>query len=93
MKITPYTEVEPQVFDSGDMVGTTGRVVIGKADGADNFCMRVFELPKGTVSHFHAHDWEHEVFIHSGKGEALCDGKWVPVETGHVIFIPGGEEH
>ena len=93
MKIIPYTKVESHVFDSGIMAGATGRVVIGKADGAEHFCMRVFELPKGTASYFHSHDWEHEVFIHSGKGEVLRDGKWMPVETGHVIFIPGGEEH
>ena len=93
MKIISYTEVEPHIFDSGIMTGVTGRVVIGKADGADNFCMRVFELPKDTVSHFHSHEFEHEVFIHSGKGEVLCDGKWLPVETGSVIFIPGNEEH
>jgi quercetin dioxygenase-like cupin family protein len=55
--------------------------------------MRVFELEKGMVSHLHSHEHEHEVFIHAGKGEVLCQGKWVPVEPGHVIFIPGQEEH
>ena len=93
MKIIPYKDVEPHVWDSGEMRGTTARVVIGKADGADNFCMRVFELKKGTVSHRHSHQWEHEVMVHSGRGEIFCEGKWVSVETGHVIFIPGNEEH
>jgi len=93
MKVISYTEVEPHIFDSGVMRGVIGRVVIGKADGAANFCMRVFELPKGTVSHFHTHAHEHEVFVHSGKGEILCDGKWLPVEAGSVIFIPGNEAH
>ena len=92
MKIIPYTQEEPHFFDTGIMKGVKGRVVIGKADGADN-CMRVFELKKGTVSHLHSHEYEHQVFIHAGKGEVLCEGKWVPVEPGHVIFIPGQEEH
>ena len=93
MKIIHYTEAVPTEFDSGDMKGTTGRVVIGKADGADNFCMRVFELSKGAVSHRHTHEWEHEVFVYSGKGEVLCDGNWIPVKAGSVIFIPGNEDH
>jgi quercetin dioxygenase-like cupin family protein len=93
MKIIHYSEAFPTEFDSGDMKGTTGRVVIGKADGADNFYMRVFELAKGTVSHRHTHEWEHEVFVHSGKGDVLCDGSWIPVKAGSVIFIPGNEDH
>jgi len=93
MKIIHYTEASATEFDSGEMKGTIGRVVIGKADGADNFCMRVFELAKGTVSHRHEHEWEHEVFVHSGHGEILCSGQWKPVKSGSVIFIPPDEDH
>jgi quercetin dioxygenase-like cupin family protein len=93
MKIMQYSEATPHRFDEGVMAGTVGRVVIGKEDGARNFCMRVFELARGTTSHFHSHEWEHEVFVHSGKVEVLCDGSWLPVETGSVIFIPGNEAH
>ncbi len=93
MKIVHYTEAEPHVVESGEMKGVIGRVVIGQADGAGNFCMRVFELPKGAVSHHHTHAWEHEVFVYSGRGEVLKDGKWVPVQAGAAIYIPGDEEH
>jgi quercetin dioxygenase-like cupin family protein len=93
MKIIHYTDAFPTVFDSGDMKGTTGRVVIGKTDGAENVCMRVFELPKDTVSHRHTHEWEHMVFVHSGEGDVLCDGKWIPVKAGSVIYIPGNDDH
>ena len=93
MKIMPYTEAVPAKYDSDEMSGTTGRVVIGKADGADNFCMRVFELSKGAVSKRHTHAWEHEVFVHSGEGEILRNGQWTPVKKGTVIFIPENEDH
>ena len=69
-----------------------GRVVIGKTDGAKNLCMRVFELDPGTYTGKHAHEWEHEVFVHSGKGSILRNGKWATFATGSVIFIPGGGE-
>lgn len=93
MKIMNYTEAEAKTFDSDIVKGVTGRVVLGKADGAVNFCMRVFELSEDGHTPRHRHDWEHEIFIHSGEGEAFCDGKWNPVSTGTVLFIPGNEEH
>ena len=93
MKIIHYREAEPKHFNSDIAKGVTGRVVIGKADGADNFCMRFFELSAGGCSPRHSHEWEHEIVIHSGKGEVLCQEKWVPVTPGYVIFIPGNEDH
>jgi len=93
MKIIHYKEAEVKTYSGNAPIGVTGRVAIGKDDGAKNLCMRVFELEPGTYTGRHAHDWEHEVFVHSGKGSILREGKWVPFVTGSVIFIPGGEEH
>jgi quercetin dioxygenase-like cupin family protein len=93
VKIKNYRDIEPTLFESDAAKGVAGRVVIGKEDGAENFCMRVFELSKDGYSPKHSHDWEHEIFIHSGNGAVLNNGTWVPVEPGCVIFIPGNEEH
>ena len=68
-------------------------MVIGKDDGANNFCMRVFEIAAGGHTPKHAHDWEHEMFFHAGAGEVYCRGRWNPVQAGSVAFIPGNEEH
>lgn len=93
MKIIHYREGQGRVFDKLPAKGVTGRVVIGKADGAANFCMRVFELAPGGHTPLHTHDWEHEIFIHSGKGVAFREGKWIDLVPGNVVFIPGKEEH
>jgi quercetin dioxygenase-like cupin family protein len=93
MKIIHYSDAEPKHFDTNGAKGVTGRVVIGKADGADNFCVRFFELSEGGYTPEHSHGWEHEIVIHSGKGEVLCEGVWEPVAKGHVVFIPGNEAH
>ncbi|MFH2219906.1 MAG: cupin domain-containing protein [Pseudomonadota bacterium] len=93
MKIMKYTDAETKSFDGDIVKGVTGRVLIGKDDGARNFCMRMFELAKDGYTPKHIHDWEHEIFFHSGTGEVLCDGIWVPVKEGHVAFIPGNAEH
>jgi len=93
MKIIQYTDVKPVLFDSGSAKGIAGRVVIGKSDGANNFCMRVFEVSASGSSPKHSHAWEHEIFIHSGVGEVYNNGKWSPVTAGSIVFIPGNEEH
>ena len=93
MKIMHYSEAEAKQFDSDQVKRVTGRIAIGKADGANNFCMRIFEIEKGGFSPRHTHDWEHEIFIHEGRGEAFCDGSWEPISAGTVLFIPGNEAH
>ncbi|MBU3914408.1 cupin domain-containing protein [bacterium] len=93
MKILEYSKIDSKVFVGDAVRGITGRIAIGKQDGAENFCMRVFEVEKGGYTPKHSHDWEHEIFFHAGKGEVLFDGKWVAVNAGFVAFIPGGMEH
>jgi quercetin dioxygenase-like cupin family protein len=93
MKVMQYSQ-EPATRFENDMVkGVSGRVVIGKTDGAPNFCMRVFELENGGFTPKHQHDWEHEIFFHAGRGEVWQNGSWLPVKAGSVAFIPGNEEH
>jgi len=93
MKIIEYRKIEPTNYNNDKIKNVIGRVVIGKRDGAEKFCMRVFEVkPEGhTIKH--THDWEHEIFIHSGKGEVYSSGEWRAISTDDVIFIPGNEEH
>jgi quercetin dioxygenase-like cupin family protein len=93
MKIVHYREEAQQHFDGEQVRGVTGRVVIGQADGASHFCMRVFELATDGYTPRHAHPWEHEIFIHAGHGQILRSGEWVPLDAGCVVIIPGGEEH
>ena len=93
MKIIHYNEVGSMHYDNDAARSVDGRVVIGKADGARNFCMRVFEIGPGGYTPFHKHAWEHEIFFHEGSGEVYRDGEWIPVTSGSVAFIPGKEEH
>jgi quercetin dioxygenase-like cupin family protein len=93
MVIRQYAEVEATHFDNEKARGVAARVVIGKADGANNFCMRVFEISAGGNTPLHSHDWEHEMFIHQGEGEVYGNGQWYPVKPGRVLLIPGNEVH
>ena len=93
MKIKKYADVKATHFESDKAKGIAGRVVIGKDDGADNFCMRVFEISAGGNTPKHSHDWEHEIFFHSGEGEIYGNGRWTSVKSGNVVFMPSNEEH
>ena len=93
MKIIDYKDVAPRELTAATMRGVTGRVLIGKADGADHFCMRMIEVAPGGVIPRHKHPWEHQQFFHSGQGRLLRDGDWVEVGPGSVAYIPPDAEH
>jgi quercetin dioxygenase-like cupin family protein len=93
MKITPYAQAQATHFDGEPAKGVAARVVIGKQDGAPNFCMRVFEIAPGGHTPRHSHDWEHEMFVHVGEGQIYAEGQWRPLSAGNAVFIPGHEEH
>ncbi len=93
MKVIHYQDAPGKVFDQEPARGVTGRVVIGQNDGAAKFCMRIFELLPGGHTPKHAHPWEHEIFVHAGRGSLYKEGQWTPIEKDWVIFIPGDEEH
>jgi quercetin dioxygenase-like cupin family protein len=93
MKVVQYSEQQATHIENDAVKGVSGRVMIGKADGANNFCMRVFEVESKGFSPRHTHEWEHEIFFHSGKGEVFVDKEWIPVTTGSVAFIPGNIDH
>jgi quercetin dioxygenase-like cupin family protein len=93
MKIIKAKDITPVIMDNEMVKNVSGRLMIGKKDGAQNFCMRMFEMGKDGHTPKHIHDWEHEVFIHSGKGEVFIEDKWHPVATGTAVFIPANIEH
>ncbi len=93
MIIKTYTQIKPTHLENENVKGVNGRVLIGKADGAENFCMRLFELSPEGYTPKHSHEWEHEIFVYSGQGAVFKEGEWIPLESGNAVFIPGHEEH
>jgi quercetin dioxygenase-like cupin family protein len=93
MNLKEYSGVDATRFDNDAATGVAARVVIGKKDGAGNFFMRTFTITPGGHTPQHAHDWEHEMFVHAGKGEVYGNGRWNPLQAGSVVFIPANEVH
>ena len=82
--------------DDVEMEGTEKvriRWLVAEVDGAPNFAMREFCVAPGGHTPYHAHDWEHEVYVIDGKGVVAGEEGETPLEPGTVVFIPGGEKH
>lgn len=73
--------------------GARMAVMVGREHGAPNFAIRHFTVEPGGHTPRHSHDYEHEVFIVSGKGEILLDGAYRPIRSGDVIYVPADHEH
>ncbi len=59
-----------------------------------NFAMRRYQMEKGGTIPLHSHSWEHEMYVLSGTGLALEDGKEpLPVKVGDVLYIEPYELH
>ncbi|MEW6034382.1 MAG: cupin domain-containing protein [Chloroflexota bacterium] len=92
MFIRHYTKV-PGVKHQPTNPGVSLRTVISTADGAANFVMRVAQVAPGSSSALHRHDYEHEVFILSGKGALVQGKKRSPLKAGDVVYLAPNEEH
>jgi quercetin dioxygenase-like cupin family protein len=55
--------------------------------------MRVFEVQPGASTPWHTHEWEHEVFVLAGKGEAVASNGKTPIAPGAAVFVAPGEQH
>ena len=89
MKVCNYLDIRP----IQELPGVIKREVITADDGAPNFCMRVFEVEPGSSTPHHSHQWEHEVFILSGRGVAVGEQGETQITKDSVVFVPPEEHH
>ncbi len=93
MKVTDYHEVPLEEVEMEEARNVKVRWLISNKDNARNFAMRLFELGPGGNTPYHDHDWEHEVFVLEGEGEAKIEGKVYPVKKDNVVFVEPNQNH
>lgn len=93
MLIRKVDDVRQDDVEQEGAAGVKIRWLITKEDGAPTFAMREFELAPGGHTPYHAHDWEHEVYVLAGEGVAAGPGGEHAIAPGAVVFVPPGEEH
>lgn len=93
MLVRKVDEVKRDDVEQEGAAGVKLRRLIAKDDGAPNFAMREFELEPGGHTPFHAHGWEHEVYVLAGRGVVAGEEGEFPLEPGTVVLVPPSEKH
>lgn len=93
MRVVHYLDVERKPVTEQGSRGAWVRWLISWEHGAPNFAMRMFEVEPNGSTPLHTHNWEHEIFILSGRGLLICDGKSHRVKEGCAILIPPNVKH
>ena len=85
------TPMDPVQMDG--VRGTSMAVMIGRRDNAPHFAMRSFAVEPGGHTPRHQHDYEHEIFVVSGRGSILLDGQQHEITSGDAVYVPANELH
>ena len=67
--------------------------LLDEAVGAGKFAMRRFIIEPGGNTPFHAHDWEHEVYILRGRGLLVTDEGEREIGPDMAILVEPNERH
>jgi quercetin dioxygenase-like cupin family protein len=93
MLIRKVDDVRQDDVAAEGAAGVKIRWLITKEDGAPTFAMREFELAPGGHTPYHAHDWEHEVYVLEGEGVVAGEEGEFQLEAGTVVLVPPNEKH
>jgi len=93
MKVAHYSKIKEIRIQDSNAAGLSRRVLISAKDGAPNFTMRLFHVEPGGYTFHHSHDFEHEIFVVEGEGEAITAEDSKPFKTGYAVFVEPNEVH
>jgi quercetin dioxygenase-like cupin family protein len=93
MRIGNVDEVPREQVSMEGAEGVWIRVVIGPAQGAPNFVMRVFDVEPGGHTPFHRHAFEHEVYVLAGEGVLVEEGREARLAPGDVVLVAPDAVH
>jgi quercetin dioxygenase-like cupin family protein len=77
--------------DTANQVSETW--MIGKAEGAQNFALRYYQIGPGGFSNKERHSHDHGILILQGSGQVFLEGKTYSVSRGDIIYISPNELH
>lgn len=87
-----WSDVEKEAYSSNG-VGSHMQRIISRKDGSQNIEFRYFMLNPTDRSNYEKHNYEHLVFIISGRGTILLGDKDYEIGPNDAIFISCDEVH
>ncbi|MDF1810030.1 MAG: cupin domain-containing protein [Phycisphaerales bacterium] len=92
-EINNINNADMQPIQMDGVKGASMAVMIGRHNKAPHFALRSIAVEPGGNTPLHQHDYEHEVYVVSGKGQVLLEGDTHPIKTGDTILVPANELH
>ncbi len=93
LHIAHFSEIEEKKVEMEGAKNVHIRWLISKEHGAPNFATRMFRVEPGGNTPYHAHDWEHEIYVLEGSGELLYEGEFHQLKPGIAAFVPPRTKH
>ena len=81
----------PVAMDGAALVSM--KLLVGRADGAENFAMRHFTVEPGGHTPRHQHNYEHEVLILRGEGTVEDEGTLHAIAAGDALYVEPNRVH
>lgn len=73
--------------------GVTIRWLWAEVDGAPTFALRMFEVQPNASTPYHAHPYEHQVFILSGQAKLRGENQEQTLSVGDTVLVLPNELH
>jgi len=93
MKHMKASDRMPQPIEVEGAEGVKKAGLVTAGDGAPSAAMRLFELARGGHTPWHAHDWEHVVYIVEGEGVLKSENGDAAFRAGDAVLVEPDEEH
>lgn len=90
---TKITKVPMEKFHEIGARKTKLRTLIGGEDGALTTALHEIIVEKGGSTAMHKHDWEHQLYVRSGRGFLLAVDERMALAPGDIVLVGAGEEH
>lgn len=92
-KIFSWDGTRTRMYQNDEVNQVSETWMIGKAEGAQNFAFRYYQLAPGGFSQKEQHPHDHGVLILQGCGRVFLDKEEFPVKRGDIVYIPPNELH
>lgn len=89
-----WENVRSKQYPDGAAKRASGKIMIGNADGAENFVFRYFHVEPGghsTIQDYHAHD--HGVMILHGLALVTIENEQYELKPRDIVYISPWEHH
>ena len=83
----------PQPIEIEDAAGVRKAGLVTADDGSPTVAMRLFELDRDGHTPWHAHDWEHVVYVLEGEGALRSESGNAAFAAGDALLVDPNEKH